>query len=318
MPRPLRLEFEGAVYHVIARGNERRAIFLDDADREIYLERLAVCRARFGFFLYAFCLMDNHVHLALERGPVPLSRVMLNLQSYYGQRFNRRHDRVGHLFQGRYKAFLVEKERYLLALLRYIHSNPLKACLVARPQDYRWSSDRYFRAGEGPAWLDLDRVLGMLGTVRSEALASDRQPTSDDSDTPYEDVAALASTIKGDDGFAERALSEAGATPLPAPAWTIEAIATAVASVEGLSVDDLRRRGQAARPSRARSIAAYFARWEARIPVSRMARFFKRDESTLIRAVRKLEATLDSDERLRARLSAITKRLPPRSAGVHG
>ena len=119
MARPTRLEAEGAVYHVIGRGNERKAIFRDDRDREAYLERLERYRERFGFRLYAFCLLDNHVHLALERGPVRLSRVMLALHGSYSQFFNRRHGRVGHLFQGRFKAFLVEKDRYLLALIRY-------------------------------------------------------------------------------------------------------------------------------------------------------------------------------------------------------
>ncbi|MGH2398128.1 MAG: transposase, partial [bacterium] len=104
MVRPLRLEAPGAVYHVVARGNERKAVSRDDRDRERYLGRLAHYRERFGFLLYAYCLMDNHVHLALQRGPVALSRIMLAVQSSYTQWFNRRHERVGHLFQGRYKA----------------------------------------------------------------------------------------------------------------------------------------------------------------------------------------------------------------------
>src|SRR5712692_3372356 len=112
MARPPRLEFAGAVYHVVVRGNERRAIFRDDGDRERYLSRPAHYREKFGFRLLAFCLMDNHVHLAIGTGEKPLSRIMAGLQSSYTQSFNRRHRRVGHLFQGRYKAFLVEEDRY--------------------------------------------------------------------------------------------------------------------------------------------------------------------------------------------------------------
>ncbi len=318
MPRPLRLEFEGAVYHVVARGNDRRTIFLDDWDRETYLDRLASCRARFGFFVYAFCLMDNHVHLVLERGPDTLSRIMLTLQSFYGQRFNRRHDRVGHLFQGRYKAFLVEKDRYLIALLRYVHSNPLKAGLVARAEHYRWSSDRFYRTGKGPHWLDLDRALRLLGRTRSEALRRYRQLMGDGSDDFYDKAPAVANTIKGDDEFVRRVLSRAEAAQPTSTGWTIEAIAAAAAAVEGLSIDQLKRRGQRARPSRARAIAACFARHEARIPVSRVAKYFGRDESTLIRTVRKVEDALETDEPLRARLRELAKRLKPKSAGVHG
>src|SRR5436309_10951023 len=105
--------------------------------------------------------MDNHVHLAIETGDAPLSRIMAGLQSSYTQAFNRRYRRVGHLFQGRYKAFLIEKDRYGLALLRYIHENPVKAGIVAAPQEYAWSSDRHYRRGKGFKCLDVDRLLSM-------------------------------------------------------------------------------------------------------------------------------------------------------------
>src|SRR5713101_837764 len=175
MPRPLRLEAEGAAYHVIARGNERKLVFRDDRDRKEYLDRLIRCRERFGLRLLAYCLMGNHLHLAVERGPALLSRVMLALQSGYTQWFNRRHGRVGHLFQGRYKAFLIEKERYLLALVRYIHRNPLEAGLARRAHEYEWSSDRYYRRGKGPEWLDLDVVLALFGRGGKIAVARYRR-----------------------------------------------------------------------------------------------------------------------------------------------
>jgi REP-associated tyrosine transposase len=127
MARPPRLEFSGAVYHVVARGNERRPVFWDDDDREQYLRRLIHYRNKFGFSLLAYCLMDNHVHLAIRTGDEPLSRTMAGLQSSFSQWFNRNHRRPGHLFQRRYKAFLVQKDRYLLALVRYIHENPVEA-----------------------------------------------------------------------------------------------------------------------------------------------------------------------------------------------
>jgi REP element-mobilizing transposase RayT len=109
MARPTRIEFPGALYHVTARGNERKAVFRDDGDRAEYVRRLADYRESLGFRLLAYCLMDNHIHLAVETGQAPLSRIMARLHSSYTQYFNRRHRRVGHLFQGRYKAFLVER-----------------------------------------------------------------------------------------------------------------------------------------------------------------------------------------------------------------
>src|SRR6266540_1795128 len=175
MARPLRLAMPGGLYHVMVRGNERKDIFRDDADRLRYLDRLAHYREKFGFRLLAYCLMDNHAHLVIEAGLNPLSKVMAGLQSSYTQYFNRRHDRAGHLFQGRYKAFLVEEDRYALALIRYIHENPVKAHVVERPDQYVWSSDRYYRRGRRPGWLDLDRVLRMLGNRRSAAVREYRR-----------------------------------------------------------------------------------------------------------------------------------------------
>ena len=170
MARPLRLEYPGAVYHVIARGNERRAVFREDTDRELYLERLELYQKRFGFRVYAYCLMTNHIHLAVETGKASLSRIMLGLQGSYTQAFNRRRGRVGHLFQGRYKSLVVQKDRYLLALVRYIHENPVLAGIVREPPDYRWSSDRWYRKRGGPPWLDVNSVLGMFGRQRQAAV----------------------------------------------------------------------------------------------------------------------------------------------------
>src|SRR5713226_7604890 len=197
MARPLRLEFPGALYHVIVRGNERKAVFRNDGDRLDYLERLGRYGKKFGFRLLAYCLMDNHVHLAIETGKAPLSRIMAGLQSSYTQYFNRRHDRVGHLFQGRYKAFLVEEDPYALALLRYIHENAVKAKVVERPEQYGWSSDRFYRRGRGPEWLDCDRLLRMLGRGRSAAAREYRRLMREQIEEPYEEVPSWGGAVKG-------------------------------------------------------------------------------------------------------------------------
>ncbi len=318
MARPPRLEVVGGVYHVVARGNERKAIFRDDHDRETYLARLATCRERFGFRVYAYCLMGNHVHLALERGSIPLGRIMLALQFFYSQRFNRRHDRVGHLFQGRYGAFLVEKERYLLALLRYIHLNPVKAGLVGRARDYVWSSDRHYRSGTAPEWLDLARVLRMLGRSRTEAVTKYRRLVDGAAGPSYEEIEAIGRTVKGDEEFAERVILEAGESLRRRSGWTVSRVAELVASAEQVSMENLVRPGQSSRASLVRSIAAYVGRGEAGIPVAQMARHFGRDESTLIRGVQRVEAALKIDARLRARVSAIAARFEVGSSRMQG
>ena len=316
MARPPRIEVAGGVYHVVARGNERRDIFCDDADRRRYLARLADCRARLNFFLYAYCLMNNHVHLVVERGDVPLSRVVHRLHFFHSQKFNRRHERVGHVFQGRYKAFLVDHERYFFTLLRYVHDNPVKAGIVRNPSRFRWSSDRFYRAGAGPDWLDLGRALVLLGSTRSEAIARYRRggrvvPA-------YENARPVAAVIKGDDAFAERALRLAG-KPEPR-AWRTEQIARAVSQVENVDLAVLRGRRQGGGLSRMRAIAGYLAGREAGIPIARMASFLGRDESTLIKGVLELERVLPGDAVLRARVGAARDRvsLISKNSGFQG
>src|SRR5690242_1305208 len=144
MARQARIEYPGALYHVISRGIERRDLFRDDRDRERYLSILERSVERFRFRLYAYCLMGNHIHLALETGKIPLSRVMRSINTSYAGYFNVRHKRSGYLFQGRYKAFLVDKDEYLLSLIRYIHLNPVRAGIADRPEAYEWSSHRAF------------------------------------------------------------------------------------------------------------------------------------------------------------------------------
>jgi putative transposase len=172
MARPLRLEYPGAVYHVTSRGNARQRIFLDDHDRELFLKTLARVVSRFGWLCHAYCLMNNHYHLLLETPRPNLSLGMRQLNGVYTQAFNRRHRRVGHLFQGRYKAILVEKEAHLLELCRYVVLNPVRVKAVARARDWRWSS---YRATAGlasvPEFLCVEWLLGQFGRRRPQAEA---------------------------------------------------------------------------------------------------------------------------------------------------
>jgi REP element-mobilizing transposase RayT len=317
LARPLRVELTGAVYHVIARGNERKAIFRDDRDRVIYLERLSQCRSRFQFQVLGYCLMDNHVHLALERGPVALSRVMLALQSFYAQKFNFRHQRVGHLFQGRYKAFLIQDERYLFALLRYIHLNPVRARIVHRPEAYPWSSDRFYREGKGLPWLDVDVVLGKLAQKRDEALVVYQRLMARRDQQAYEDVATFGAAVKGDLEFAERALVTVGEARRMPSAWTPESLAESVALAEGLSLEHLKQPRRSVRESRVRLTAAYLGRRHAGFSIARMARCFGREESTFNRGVRRLEDLINRDESIRTNVERIASSLRSRNTGIH-
>lgn len=142
MARPLRIEFAGALYHVTARGNAQGDIYLDNADREEFLRLLTLTLKRYDWYCHAYCLMDNHYHLLIETGTASLSKGMKIVNGSYTQYFNRHHKRVGHIFQGRFKAILVQKDSYLLELARYIVLNPVRAEMVHHAKQWPWSSYR--------------------------------------------------------------------------------------------------------------------------------------------------------------------------------
>jgi len=176
MARPLRIEFPGAVYHITGRGNERKAIFRDDLDRKIFLDILKDVTLRYNWHCHAYCLMENHYHLLIDTPDGNLSIGMRQLNGIYTQRFNRRHDRVGHLLQGRFKAVLVQKDSHLLEACRYVVLNPVRAEMVQRPEEWIWSSYRATAGRTKPhPCLVKDWVLGRFGVERKEAEAGYRR-----------------------------------------------------------------------------------------------------------------------------------------------
>ena len=170
MSRPLRIGYSGALYHLTSRGNARGEIFFDNADREIFLNVLGAVVERFGWRIHAYCLMGNHYHLLAQTPQSNLSQGMRWLNGVYTQRFNRRHERVGHVFQGRFKSILVECDSYLLELARYIVLNPVRAGLANLPDHWRWSSYRATTGEqEAPPWLSVSWILGQFGNSEAQA-----------------------------------------------------------------------------------------------------------------------------------------------------
>ncbi len=172
MPRKARAEVEGGLYHIITRGNNRRQIFNSPSDYEKFLSLLAVQKVKLPFFLYAYCLMSNHVHLLIERQASAVGRIMHRLLTGYAQYYNRRYRRVGHLLQGRHKAILCQSDRYLSELVRYIHLNPVRARIVNQPENYEYSSHRAYLGMEPAGMVDVDPVLRHFGVKKS--IASER------------------------------------------------------------------------------------------------------------------------------------------------
>jgi len=170
MARKPRVEYPGAFYHVMTRGNRKQVVFKDDKDRLKFLRKLLKYKERYGFVLYAYTLMKNHLHLLIETQDVPLSRIMQGLLQSYTQWYNGKYRTVGHLFQGRYKAILCDKKVYLLNLIRYIHLNCIRAGLVKEASAYKWSSHRIYLGVEESKLIDTDFVLSQFASGRKRAI----------------------------------------------------------------------------------------------------------------------------------------------------
>lgn len=205
MARPLRIQYPGAVYHVMSQGNAREPIFFLSGDQTLFLKTLALSIKRFNLILHGYCLMDNHYHLLLETPDGNLSEGMRQINGLYTQSFNRAHNRVGHIFRGRYKAILIEKENYLLALCRYIVLNPVRAGVVRNPADYEWSNYRD-TAGmntKPPGFLFVDWILGQFGHERKSAQRGYRAFVSAfDGKNPLAEV--KEQSVLGSDAFVSR------------------------------------------------------------------------------------------------------------------
>ena len=210
MARPIRIEYPGAVYHITSRGNAQQAIYNSDADRYQFLSLLDKACQRYHWSVYAYCLMDNHYHLMVETREASLSKGMRHINCVYTQWFNqtRKQRHSGHLFQGRFKAILVDKESYLLELSRYIVLNPIRVTMVDAPIDYPWSSYRatvgYYDNGE---WLDVDWILRQFGKQRKRAIEKYKTFVQEGigEESPLKKV--QGQLILGNDKFVTKAMS---------------------------------------------------------------------------------------------------------------
>ena len=204
MARPLRITYPGAFYHITSRGNEQKSVFISKRDREKFLEYLESASERYNAIIHVYCLMDNHYHLLLETPSGNLPQIMRHINGAYTTYFNVKHDRAGHLFQGRYKAILVEKDEYAKELSRYIHLNPVRAGIVELPEEYEWSSYlSYIGKRKKLKWLYTDFILGYFSKTKS---SSEKQYQifvisliNSEYDSPLDNV--VASTILGQSDF---------------------------------------------------------------------------------------------------------------------
>ncbi len=294
MARPLRLEFPGAVYHLTARGNARQDVFLDDGDRARFLALLGREIGQQGWRCYAYCLMGNHYHLVVETPEPNLSAGMRRLNGVYTQAFNRNHERIGHLFQGRYKSILVERDSYLMELCRYVVLNPVRARLVTRVEDWRWSSYRATGLGATPpSWLDTASVLARFGGDGASARAAYRRFVRDGigARSPWEDL--RGQIWLGGEAFREamqrrlrgRSTSDiAAAQTRPARPDGTEVLAAVMTAFTIAEAPLLARHDQ-----NAYRAAAFLLRRAANLPLREVAALFSVSPSRISRIQRDIE-----------------------------
>ncbi len=268
MGRPLRIEYPGALYHVTSRGNEKKEIFFEDSDREIFLSFLEEYHHRYGILIHSYVLMSNHYHLILETPQGNLLKVMHGLNSRYTGYINRKYHRSGHLFQGRYKAILVEKETYLLTLSRYVHLNPVRAGIVKEVSEYPWSSyPGFVNKRKRILWVEYSWILSRFSSKGNEARRAYRSfvrtaQCTAGQEVPFEGL--FGQVILGGEAFVEQAKKSLAGKELDhdiierkrfGTAPQADEILEVVSSFFGVSRDLLEQRG--GRNNLPRKVAIY-------------------------------------------------------------
>lgn len=281
MSRPRRLHVPGGLYHAVLRGNHREAIFGHGDDYLHFEEIVARALERYGAELLAYCWMTNHVHLAIRVGEAPLGAVMGIVASRYARARQQTLETTGHLFERRYRARLVDADRYLLALVRYIHLNPVRACMVADPRDYRWSSHRAYLGAPCPNWLRIEPVLAVFGSSPDVARAAYRRfmnevPDDSDRDAITPNARRGPANHRGS-GSPARA-REPGSYAVPRD---LAAIIAAVAAERGVAVEALLSKRRQPALVKARMEIARLALVEGAANLSQVARQLNRAPTTL-------------------------------------
>lgn len=311
MPRKPRIHAPGAVYHVIIRGNARQEIFTDDRDHLRFCEILHKSYERFRHRVLAFCLMSNHVHLAVQVGDIPLSRIMQNVSQQYTQWFNWRHKKCGHVFQGRYKAIMVDADSYLLELAAYIHLNPVRAGIAERPEKHRWSSHMAYLGKERIPWLDPTPVLSQFsdkdGTAHNMFAAFVAERTSEGRRGEFHGEKTMDSRLFGNDRFTEEVLAKT--EPVPEHKPDVKTVMAAVKKLYGMSTDQLAASNQERTASEARGLAAWATRELSSSTLAELAPILRRNPSTLTCAIRRLEIRLAKDVALAEKVEKLRRDL---------
>ena len=289
MGRRQRFHAPAATYHVMLRGNDKQPIFFSNGDRARMCLLLQEGTERFGHQILAFCFMTNHIHLAIRVKEVSISRVMQHLAFRYTRYINRRMNRIGHLFQGRFKSVLVDETRYLKELVRYIHLNPIRAGLVKYPEEYLWASHRAYMMSDEFTWLTKDCLLRCFDDNRHEAIALYHEyilkGIGMQSNLDFK--VGLQEGILGDEEFIDEIIENIDL--MPKRKIELSDLVTKACERYHLTENDLCAPGKHQMPSQVRALLALAVRERSNLPLEQLARFLKREASGLTKLANRLE-----------------------------
>ena len=312
MARRPRVHFPGALYHVISRGNQRQKIYKDDPDYQRFETLLGEVIKRHVLTLYAYVLMPNHFHLLVEVGRVPLSKAMQVLLYRYTRRYNQRYRKSGHLFQGRYKAILCDRDNYLMELIRYLHLNPVRAGMARDPGRYRWSSHEAYIGGKSTSGIAVEDGLKLWGAHRVQAIKAYQQFIRDGLGAGHQEeyYEVKDQRYLGDDNFVEAVCRNIDEQEPASPVKiTMEEILRELARGTGMTLRGLLGKGRGRVESRLRAEAAYTGREVGAISLTEAAKYLGRDSSTISLAVKRLEEEIATDSGRQIEMERLCTRL---------
>jgi len=314
MARKPRIHYPSAFYHVILRGNGGQDIFYSKEDRSRFYLLLQEGIERFGHRIHAFCLMSNHLHLVIQVGDMPLAKIIQNISFRYTRYINKKKKRIGHLFQGRYKAILIDADSYLLELVRYIHNNPLRAGLADKPDQYQWSSHPAYMGKETITWLTTDFVLSQFSVNEKKARQQFHifclKGISEERRQEFHQ-GTFEGRILGDDGFSEDVLARAKER-FHAPVG-LEPLVKIVCKIYKIDVQTAAASGKHQPGAEVRAVVAYLAQEAGKPSLTELGGYFQRDLTGLSRAAGRLRERLKNDNALAARLRKIKTALQKKS-----
>jgi REP element-mobilizing transposase RayT len=308
MARKPRIHYPGACYHVILRGNAGQAIFFNKQDGNEFFLLLQEGVEKFRHRIHAYCLMTNHVHLAVQVAEIPLSRIIQNLSFRYSRYVNKRKGQIGHLFQGRYKAILIDADNYLLQLVRYIHNNPVRAGIVDTPDKYPWCSHSVYIDDITVPWLTTDWVLSQFDQQKETAINYYRSFINvglDEGHVTKFHRGNAEGEILGSDSFAEEA--HAKASQEMASKLSIEQIINTVCDHYKIHEEELTRASKQRQVSEPRAMVALLVREATNLNLMDLSRRLSRDLSGLSQAASRLEKRAKHDKELAETIERIKK-----------